>query len=254
MPGTSFSRRGFTIRNYTQVHSTPARLTSLTFLTFLDSDFEVDEWNAEDERAQEERNEEAENGEEDVNKDTSDIQSNEESNSITDSETNHEKTGKTAQDRSKTQKPVHPDDQTMDLFPSDNSNQTANRTLDNDIEDNDRDSVDSEESIKLRLDSVDDSQDVFIDHLDDTSTRSFTKLKMPVNFYEQSSDGSNLPNAQPDKTGMNKMSETSSSNDGLTPFSRIQRLLGVDCSSVSSDKVCKLRCFTVHISLRLKKK
>lgn len=211
----------------------------------------MDEWNAEDERAQEERNQEDENSEEDENKDTNDIQSNEESNSIAGSETKHEKAGTTAQDRNKNQKPVDADDQTMDLFPSDNSNQTVNRTLDDDTEDNDKDSVSSEESIKLRLDSVDGSQDRFTDHHDDTSTRSFTKLRVPVNNYEQSSDGSYLPNAQPERTVMNKMSETSSSNDGLTPFSRIQRLLGVDYSSASRDRVCKLRCFTVHISLRL---
>ena len=189
-----------------------------------DSDFEVDEWNAEDARAQEERTAEDEENENETN----DAQFNEESNSIADSDTNHGEMKTYPKIKHPSKLPTFSDEQTIDLFPSDNSNQTANRTLDEGTSDNE--SMGSEESIKLRLDGLEDTQD----GLTNDHTSGFTKLKLPVNIHEQSSDASNLPNAQPHTSRMNKTSESldrSSSNDGLTPFSKIQRLLGVDCST-----------------------
>ena len=180
----------------------------------------MDEWNAEDERAQEERNQESEEHE------TDDAQSNEESNSIADSDTNHGE----LKTYPKIKPPIStfPDERTIDLFPSDNSNQTANRTLDEEASDNE--SMGSERSIRLRLDSLDDTQEGF------AQMSEFTKLKTPDNIHEQSSDASNLPDGQVQKSGMSKTSETlESSNEALTPFSRIQRLLGVDCSSGSRE-------------------
>ena len=195
--------------------------TVVYYFFSVDSDFELNEWNAEDEKTQEDGILEKEK---DENKD---IQSNEESNSVADSDTNHEQLKSVPRSNHPNRNTLFPDERTIDLFPSDNSNQTANRTFDEDPSDND--SVDSAEGIKLRLDSLEDTQDC----LANDETSGFTKLKIPDDHQEQSSDASNMPNTQPGKSGMNKSSENldrSGSNDGLTPFSRIQRLLGVDCS------------------------
>ena len=153
---------------------------------------------------------------------TNDTECDEESKSIADSDTNHG--GLKTYPKTKHSISTFSDEQTIDLFPSDNSNQTANRTIDEDASDDD--SVGSQQSIKLRLDSVEDTQDGLTD-----DSSGFTKLKTPDNVHEQSSDASNLPNGQGQESEMNKTSEIlhkSNSDDALTPFSR---LLGADCSS-----------------------
>ena len=146
---------------------------------------------------------------------TNDAPCDEESNSIADSDTNHE--GLKTCSKIKHSIPAFPDEKTIDLFPSDNSNQTANCTMEDDASDSE--SVGSEQSIKLRLDSIEDTQD----GLTHDGMSGFTKLKTPDDVHDQSSDASNLPNGQ-GQSGMNKTTsilDRSSSNDALTPFSRL---------------------------------
>ena len=181
----------------------------------------MDEWNADDEKAQEDRSLVEEKDE------TQDVQSNEESNSVANSDTNHEELKSVPRSNHQNRNTLLPDERTIDLFPSDHSNQTGNRTFEEDPSDGD--SMDSP-GIKLRLDSLEDTQD---DFTNDETSSDFTKLKIPNDIHQETSDASNITNVQQHKSEMNKSSEildSSSSNDGLTPFSRIQRLLGADCS------------------------
>lgn len=198
----------------------------------------MEEWNAADEKAQEEQSLEGQGNNEnhETNHDHFD---NEELKSVIGSDTNH--ADFKSQPKPSTKHQMFPDEQTMDLFPSDNSNQTANRTLDEEL--SDHGSVGSQESMKLRLDSLEDTQDC----LNDDQTSTFTKLRMSIS--ELSSDASNPPNAQVERYEINRSLENldrSSSNEGLTPFSKIQRLLGVEYSSrTKRDQVKQAYVFVV---------
>ena len=173
----------------------------------------MDEWNVEDEKKQERSLEEDE---------TNDSQFNGKSNNGDDLDTNNEEIKQVSKIKHRNKVPTFSDERTIDLFPSDNSNQTANRTLDEDLSDNE--SNGSQQSIKLRLDSVEDTQD----GLTNDRISDFTKLKMLNTTQEQGFEN------EQQKSGLNKSSESfdrTSSNEVLTPFSRIQRLLGVDSTS-----------------------
>lgn len=151
-----------------------------------------------------------------------------ESHSIADSDINHKKLKSWPEVKPSTT-PTFTDDKTMDLFPSDNSNQTTNCTF----RSSDNESVGSQESIKLRLDSLEDTQDELT-----------SDLKKTDNMDEQSSDASHLPNSQRIKSGLNTEMDSfnrCSHSEGLTPFSK---LLAVHRSS-SVKEVNRVTCIFI---------
>lgn len=137
---------------------------------------------------------------------------------------------------------VYSDEKTMDLFSSDNSNQNTAQTGELTEDMNDSDSKESNRSIKLRLDSVEDSEDTHMSKNEKESEHlTYTKLKLPPSSHAQeSSDGSLIPDGQQqtekkiDKRNWNTLDTGA---DFLTPFSRIQKFLGVDYSSKTKEKV-----------------
>ena len=202
--------------------------------TFLDADFEVEKWNAEDEKGQEKCN--------NKKADKSGIKTKEEENHET-SDTGLNNESDLSHSRAKLQSVtennhpmdkihVYSDEKTMDLFSSDTSNQNAGEKPGV----NDSESQESDGSIKLRLDSVDKNEDTTGNfRQEETTLFAFTKLKTPLNFIaqEQSSGDSTIPAAQQETKRTDKKTRINlnSSIESLTPFSRIEKLLAMDASS-----------------------
>ena len=177
----------------------------------------MDNWNAKDDFEQE-RNRMADKEQDDLN--TEDDATAEDPKDL--AQSNDESSSTSLDTRTKPGgNHLYSDEKTMDLFSSD-TNQTADMPEENDH------TNDSGESIRLRLDSLEDTQD-------GTSLTSYTKVKSPTTFKEQSSDGSLsfIQAGQEMPKNIEKNKQNNNTN-GFTPFSTIKKLLGVDCSSESA--------------------
>ena len=189
----------------------------------------MDGWNAEDENVQARNNSLVDDDGQNETEDEINDRFTEESNSTTNLDTSID-TNKSLQPRNG-KAHIYSDDKTMDLFSSD-TNQTT------DFRDDENDSKDSSESIKLRLDSIDDTQDA-------TNADNYTRVKSPTSskFQEQSSEES-LSHIQAGQKIPENTDKKKRNNEGLTSFARIKRLLGMDSSSDSNKE--KVRYCTMR--------